>query len=131
MQPITDAYRPSTVHAQQRHAWRQLAAAGVALAEHAIKTDGAELLEPDHMRNALRTDREVRFPVEGATGSAAATAFVVLARGALTTSEGRGRVILCEALLAAARAVDELLTEQGHAEAARSRQVLGERPDTD
>lgn len=117
--------------AQRRHAWRRLAEAARALARRAIDTDGRETVEADDFAHQLARVGKTRFDVAGDSAQGAATSFLILANATLRAGYDRRRAILAPVLLAAAVAIDELLTEQGHAEAAHSRRAAGERPDSD
>lgn len=113
----------------RRQAWRKMATSARALAQRAIDTDGRETVEADDLAHLVA--RKQAFDVAGDSAQGAATSFLILASAVLRAGEDRRRAILAPVLLAAAVAIDELLTEQGHAEAAHSRRVAGERPETD
>jgi hypothetical protein len=122
---------PALDQASRRQAWRRLAEAARALAQRAIDTDGRETVEARDLAHLIAGVGKQRFDVEGDSAQGAATSFIVLANAMLRAGYERRRAILAPVLLAAATAIDALLTEQGHAEAAHSRRVSGERPDSD
>lgn len=117
--------------AERRAGWRAFAAAAVVLAERVLANDGRERLERSELPSLLGREGRLRFPIEDASAGELVTGFRNLCRAALIAGTDRRRAVLAPALLAAAQAVDQLLTDQGHDAAERSRLVSGERPDRD
>jgi hypothetical protein len=117
--------------AERRRDWRALIAAARALAGRVVETCGRERLERTELVGLLGREGRARFPIDDASAGEMATGFRTIARALLIAGTDRRRELIAPALAAAAEALDQLITDQGHAEAARSRLVAGERPDTD
>jgi hypothetical protein len=112
---------------QLRLAWRRLSAAAMAMAQRAIDSDGREVLEADHFAHDLHRTGGLRFPVDGGlSAQGVSTAFVIVARAMLNAGYPRRRAIVAPALLATAKAVDELLTEQATRDADHWKRQMGE-----
>jgi hypothetical protein len=127
--PDATLTKPRVDLAERRACWRRLIAAGRAMAKRAEETQGREELEPDeprHLAHALSNEGRVRFPIEGASADNLATAFRLIARAMLDAGTPRRREVIAPALEAVAVGLEQLITDELHAEAAVWKARMGE-----
>lgn len=111
---------------QRRAAWRRLIGEARKVAERAEASQGREELEIADFSHLVTRDGRLPFDVDGQLATQVSMAFLLTAKAMLNAGYAARRAIVAPMLLAAAKAADELLTEQGHREAQVSRRQTGE-----